>query len=121
MQQMHKTTKTLGDTTQNNIRQPTTKQTIPIPHHRTRIQRMHKMDNRRQTKMIRIIGYGLSITIQTIMYITFLYAYFINDMQFAITINTYNEAHIELILLPITMIISIVGYHKMIKQIEGKE
>ena len=42
-----------------------------------------------------ILGFTLSL----IMFITFLWAYFFNDYVFAVSINSFGEAHIELLLL----------------------
>jgi len=42
-----------------------------------------------------------------VLYITFLHAYFFNDYVFSAHINQYGEAHIELIVLGISLVIGI--------------
>ena len=47
-----------------------------------------------------ILGFALSL----ILFITFLWAYFFNDCTFAVSINFFGEAHIELVLLTMVML-----------------
>ena len=58
---------------------------------------------------ILLCGIGLTCLIvnSIILYITFLYAYFLNDNIFSAKINDFGEAHIEFFLLPLTIIIGI--------------
>lgn len=51
------------------------------------------------------IGLGALVANSISLYITFLWAYFINDMVFATNINCYGEAQLEMIVIPITMIV----------------
>ena len=64
-----------------------------------------------------LIGISICVSNSVVLFITFLYA-FINGGKFSITINLYSEALPELIIIPVTIIMSIYGLSKYIKKIE---
>ena len=64
-------------------------------------QKPKKMLNKRG--LIALLGYGWGMGLSILMFITFLHAYFGNDYRFAIDINSFGEAHIELALLIIVI------------------
>jgi len=65
-------------------------------------------------KLISSVGIGMCIANSMVMFITFLFAFF-NGGFFAIQINLYNEALPELIIIPISIILSIYGLIQYIK------
>jgi heme/copper-type cytochrome/quinol oxidase subunit 3 len=56
------------------------------------------------------LGYGISLASQFVMFATFLAAYFYSEHFALITINTFNEMHIELVFLIIMLWISMGGF-----------
>lgn len=46
--------------------------------------------------LIALLGYGWGVGLSILMFITFLHAYFGNNYRFAVDINSFGEAHIEL-------------------------
>ena len=50
-----------------------------------------------------------------VLYITFLYAYFFNDYRFSFTINQFGEAHLEFIVLPLTLALGIIASITLLK------
>ena len=54
----------------------------------------HRTINKRG--LIALIGYGWGVGLSLLMFATFLHAYFGNNYRFAIDINSFGEAHIEL-------------------------
>jgi len=56
-------------------------------------------------KKILLCGIGLTCLIvnSLVLYVTFLWAYLSNDYVFSASINSFGEAHIEFILLPLTI------------------
>ena len=65
---------------------------------------MIKMANPK--RCIAIIGVTVSLCSNVVLFITFLSAY-MNNGVITITVNTCNEANTELILIPITLILTI--------------
>jgi hypothetical protein len=49
-----------------------------------------------------------------VLYASFLHAYFFNDYLFSVDINSFGEAHIELVLLTIILGISLISSIKII-------
>jgi hypothetical protein len=69
--------------------------------------------------LIVILGITLNLASSIVLYITFLLAY-TNNHTAIITINSYNEANVELFLISIVIIIGIVGLGLSIKNMEKK-
>ena len=63
-----------------------------------------------------LLGIGVCVSNSIILFVTFLYA-FINGGKFSITINLYSEALPELIIIPITIIMSIYGLSRYIRRL----
>ena len=51
------------------------------------------------------------------MLITFFWAYFFNDFVFAANINKFGEAHIEIIILPVSFIIGLYAIYGIMRQL----
>lgn len=62
-----------------------------------------------------ITSFLFSLALSSTLVATFLYAYFFNNMQFHIAINNYGEAHVELILLMVLMVVIIFGFIEYLK------
>lgn len=67
--------------------------------------------------LISVIGVAALIANSIVLYITFLWTYFANDYTFTAKINTIGEAHIEFILLPISIILGIYGVKNLFSKI----
>ena len=61
-------------------------------------------------KIIIIFGYCISLYMHAFLFLTFLAAYFSPTKSLLITINTFNEADIELVVLTIVMLFSVGGF-----------
>lgn len=59
-------------------------------------------------KFIKFAGYVISFGLAVNLLYIFVYAY-LNDYYAVVYVNTYGEAHIELILLPFTLLFCLVG------------
>jgi len=72
-----------------------------------------------------LCGIGLTCLIANsiVLYVTFLWAYLLNNYSFSANINSIGEAHIEFVLLPITLILGIYAsiylFEYMPKQLES--
>jgi len=64
------------------------------------------------------VGMGGTFGCAITMYLTFLHAYFNGSYSTKITINTVGEAHLEFVLIPVCLILSIWGYIFMFKHME---
>ena len=53
-----------------------------------------------------IIGLLIGISNSVVLYLSFLFAYF-NDYVFSVNINTYGEAQVEFIVLPLALLLFI--------------
>jgi len=53
-----------------------------------------------------------------VLYITFLFAYFSNNYVFSININSYGEAYLEFIVLPISLVVGLYSVVNLFKQIK---
>lgn len=62
------------------------------------------------------IGLGCLVSNSIVLYITFLWAYFFNGYVFAAQINAFGEAHIEFIMLPISIILGLYASFSLFKQ-----
>jgi len=76
-------------------------------------------------KVISFLGYAWATGLSVILFVTFLWAYFSNDFTFAIDINYFGEAHIELVFLSLLAIPVIcyglyVSYNEMKKNAPAK-
>lgn len=49
------------------------------------------------------------------MYMAFIHAFFREGYRFAIAINIYNEAHIELVIITFIMILALVSVYKILR------
>ena len=58
----------------------------------------------------------LFCSVSVILYITFLWAYFFNDYVFSTRINAFGEAHIEFVVLPISIILGLYASFVLFKQ-----
>lgn len=67
-------------------------------------------------KAFLILAYAPVFTISIVMFITFMCAY-LNGGSILITINSLNEANIELICIPITLILSLIGFKHGLKRL----
>lgn len=65
--------------------------------------------------IIAILGLSMCMSNSFILFVTFLYA-FTNGGYICITINTYNEALLELIIIPIAIVMGTYGLIKYIKE-----
>ncbi|MBN2603947.1 MAG: hypothetical protein JXA91_07450 [Candidatus Thermoplasmatota archaeon] len=70
--------------------------------------------------LVYILGLGFLVANSIVLYITFLWAYFFNDFVFSASINKFGEAHVEFIILPLTIIIGTYASYKMLKSIIEK-
>ena len=68
--------------------------------------------------IIALLGYGWGMGLSIAMFITFLYAYFGNNYRFAININSFGEAHIELVALTIVIPIVCYGFYLHYKEMK---
>ena len=66
------------------------------------------------TKLFTILGYTFGLSNSIVLFITFMKAYFSPTKAVLITINTFNEANIEMVFVPITVIITIIGLYYLI-------
>ena len=57
-----------------------------------------------------IWGYGFGVGMGIVVMITFLWAYLTPEMAVMVSINDYDEANIELVVLTIGMIMTIIGW-----------
>ena len=68
---------------------------------------MKAIRSKKQMSQIKVLlcGIGLTCLISNsiVLYASFLWAYFSNDFVFSVKINDFGEAHIEFILLPLTI------------------
>jgi len=71
---------------------------------------------KRSKILIYSIGLGSLVANSFVLYITFLWAYFFNDYVFSIRINALGEAHIEFVLLPISIILGLYASFVLFKQ-----
>jgi len=62
------------------------------------------------------IGLGCLVSNSIVLYITFLWAYFFNGYVFATQINAFGEAHVEFILLPISIILGFYASFSLFNQ-----
>jgi len=62
------------------------------------------------------IGLGCLVSNSIVLYATFLWAYFFNGYVFAAQINAFGEAHIEFIMLPISIILGLYASFSLFKQ-----
>jgi len=69
--------------------------------------------------LIVIFGITLNLVSSIVLYITFLLAY-TNNRTAIININNYNEANLELVLIPIFIILGIIGLGFSIKNMDTK-
>ena len=77
-----------------------------------------KLNLRAKKQVISLLGYGWGAGLSIIMLITFLQAYFGNDYRFAIDINSFGEAHIELIALMIVIPTVCYGFYLQYKELK---
>jgi hypothetical protein len=66
-------------------------------------------------KPITLLGYSFGFSYAFVMWATFLVAYF-NGGKVLVSINTYNEAGVEFILIPITIGIMLIGIWRSEKE-----
>jgi len=66
--------------------------------------------------LIYSIGLGSLAANSVVLYITFLWAYFFNDYVFSTRINALGEAHIEFVVLPISIILGLYASFGLFKQ-----
>ena len=66
--------------------------------------------------LIYSIGLGCLAANSVVLYITFLWAYFFNDYVFSTRINALGEAHIEFVVLPISIILGLYASFSLFKQ-----
>jgi hypothetical protein len=66
------------------------------------------------------IGITCLIANSVVLYISFLWAYFSNDYVFSARINDFGEAHLEFILLPLTIILGVYAVLILFRQIPKK-
>ena len=57
-----------------------------------------------------LFGYAIGICSLIVLTLTFFSAYF-NKFQILVTVNSFSEAHIEAVLLPLCLLVSIVGFY----------
>jgi len=57
--------------------------------------------------VLTLLGIAILLANTIVLYITFLVAYFFNDMQFSFCINKYGEANFELMLLSISLFLGL--------------
>jgi len=71
---------------------------------------------------ILLCGIGLTCLISNsiVLYVSFLWAYFSNDFVFSFRINDFGEAHIEFILLPLTIVLGFYSFIVLFKNITRK-
>jgi len=67
--------------------------------------------------LLAIMGIGCLLAHSIVILITFLYAYFYNNYIFIANINGIGEAHFELILIPITIILGMYGILYVFKKL----
>jgi hypothetical protein len=63
-----------------------------------------------------LIGIGLNISMFILFYAIFLIAYLAPKKGVIIIINRYGEAHIELVLLTIALILNLVGLYLFVRE-----
>ena len=72
---------------------------------------MVETNKKKPISQLNVLLCGIGITCllvnSIVLYITFLWAYFSNNYVFSTNINSLGEAHIEFILLPLTIILGI--------------
>jgi len=80
------------------------------------------MDTLFSRRQILLIAFGIASLIANsiVLYITFLLAYFSNGYVFSVNINTYGEAHLEFIIIPLSLVIGIYSVFSLFKQIKPK-
>jgi hypothetical protein len=61
-----------------------------------------------------LMGIFVLLANSFVLYVSFLHAYFFNDYLFSVHINSFGEAHIELVLLTFILAISFVSSIKII-------
>ena len=67
------------------------------------------------------IGYLFSFGLAVVMFITFIYAFFFNGYSVLVTINSFGEARVELMLVCSFMAFSILGLFKLVKGVKKIE
>ena len=64
-----------------------------------------------------LIGIFVLISNSLVLYASFLHAYFFNDYVFSVHINLFGEAHVELIILTIVLILSLITSLKLVSHL----
>jgi hypothetical protein len=76
--------------------------------------------NRRTKLVLYSIGLACLLANSIVLYLTFLYAYFGNNYQFSADINMFGEAHLEFVLLPLSLGLGIYAIHGFLTMIVSK-
>lgn len=74
----------------------------------------------RWTKLLTIFGYTFGLANSVVILITFMKAYCSPTKATIVTINTFNEANIEIVFITITMGITILGLYYLIRGIKNE-
>jgi len=75
----------------------------------------------RRTKLVLYsVGLACLLANNIVLYLTFLYAYLGNNYQFSAHINMFGEAHLEFILLPLSLGLGMYAIHGFLTMLGSK-
>ena len=66
-----------------------------------------------------LFGYGFGLVNSVVLSIIFYHAYF-NGFRTVVTVNSVGEAHLEAVLLPVLLFVSVVGFILYLKGLKPK-
>ena len=69
------------------------------------------------------VGYGMTLSLVVVLVYTFYAAYFTSNKSVLVTVNSFGEAHLEAVLLPVVLLFGLFGFYSSYKNIdrEGKQ
>jgi hypothetical protein len=66
-----------------------------------------------------LFGYGFGLVNSVVLSVIFFHAYF-NGFRAVVTVNSVGEAHLEAVLMPVCLVVSVVGFVLYFKSLKRK-
>ena len=78
-----------------------------------------KVSNQKDGGLFVLFGYGFGLVNSVVLSVIFFHAYF-NGFRTVVTVNSVGEAHLEAVLMPVLLFVSVVGFVLYVKGLNKK-